>query len=113
MANKKEIMIAMYDNGMTYQKIGEVFGISKQCVHQLINSGDGIRLSTLTKIPYIGLRMWMLANRVSVKELNKRVGTATSITRGCNPRMDTINKILKVTGLTYEECFNTEEEDGK
>ena len=112
MANKKEIMIAMYDKGMTYQQIGEVFGISKQAVHQLINSGDGVRLSTLAKIPYIGLRMWMLANRVTVKELNKRVGTATSITGGSNPRMDTINKILKVTGLTYEECFKTEVDDG-
>ena len=111
MSTKKEIMLAMYDAGMTYQKIGEVFGVSKQAVHQIINGGDGLRLSTLMKIPYVGLRQWMLENRVTVAELNKRVGINLPITRGGNLSMKAINKILKVTGLTYEECFNTEVTD--
>ena len=106
MAKNKEIMRAMYDSGMTYQKIGEIFGVSKQAVYQMINGGDGVRIHTLMKIPYVGLRLWMLENRVTLKELNRRIGVRTSITQDNNPRMDTINKILKETGLTYEECFN-------
>lgn len=111
MATKKEIMLAMYDAGMTYQKIGEVFGVSKQAVHQIINSGDGVRLSTLMKIPYVGLRRWMLENRVTQKELNKRAGLTVRITKDGNLSMKAITKILEVTGLTYEECFNTEVTD--
>lgn len=111
MATKKEIMIAMHDAGMTYKKIGEIYGVSRQAVHQIINNGNGVRLSTLIKIPYVGLRLWMIENRVTVSELNKRVGTRLSFSKNINLRMATINKILEVTGLTYEECFNTEETD--
>ena len=112
MATRKEIMIAMYDSGMTYQKIGEIYGISRQAVQKIINNGDGIRLGALMKIPYVGLRLWMLENRVTISELRKRLGTRVVINGRSNPQMETINKILEVTGLSYEECFNTERTDG-
>ena len=59
MAKRKEIMRAMREAGMTYEQIGDAFGVSKQAVHQYINCGDGFNLGAVMKIPYMGLRMWM------------------------------------------------------
>ena len=60
------------------------------------------------KVKYVGLRDWMIENCVTVAELERRCGNLrmlASLTGKSNPSKYTIDAILQVTGLTYEECF--------
>lgn len=106
------------DQGMTYREIGKVLGISYQAVYQTLENemtGDWFRTVTPKRCIYPKLRAWMNDNRVSVIELIRRIGGNPSETRynrvarslNGNARMtkETIDEILAVTGMTYEEAF--------
>lgn len=112
---RKALIDGMREEGMTYEAIGRVFGISKQAayeIHKRDYKGDHFRVSTVLEVKYIGLREWMLENRVSITALGKMCGV-TNLHNGTLVgkhalTKPTIDKILKVTGLTYEECFKEE-----
>ena len=72
-------------------------------------------------VPYTGLSKWMNESNYSVAKLARESGctdnhsyvTITSYLQG-SPRMDidSIRKILRFTGMTFEEAFGeTEQED--
>ena len=68
-------------------------------------------LSNTMNVKYIRLRKGMLWNGVSVNKLEKLCGKCDlhrSLFDKSEPRKGTIDAILKVTGLTYEECFMEE-----
>lgn len=92
----------------TYKEIGEALNVSKQRAAQLVRTmpGDGLHVSTLRKIPYKGLREWMLANKVSFTKLNELCGcdARRAVWNGGLSKR-TIDTILRVTGLDYETCF--------
>lgn len=111
---RAEVIQEMRKKGMTYEEIGEVFGISKQAVYQAAHPGDGFHAGAVMKVSYTGLRKWMLDNRVTFTMLGELCGRPRlygSIVGKTEPRKDTIDAILKVTGLTYEECFKEETDD--
>jgi hypothetical protein len=108
MDNRHERAKAMRAEGKTYRAIGEALGVTRQRAKQLVQyvPGDYLHVYALWEIPYKGLREWMLANRVSIKELGVRCGCVVERVAkggGCNKR--TIDAILRVTGLDYETCF--------
>lgn len=109
MTKRSEIIRKLHAEGLTYEKIGEIFGISKQAVHETSKSyGDHFHEHSVQKVKYVGLRQWMLKNRVSISKLEKLCGISKvhkSLVGDCNPGKRTIDAILSVTGLTYEECF--------
>ena len=110
MNSRYEIMRKLHDEGMTYEQIGKCFGISKQAVHQKLERGptDHFREGATRKVKYIGLREWMINNRVSMTKLEElcSISKAYRPLVGCGqPSKKTIDAILAVTGLTYEECF--------
>lgn len=115
MAKRVELYRRLREKGMTYEEIGELFGVSKQCVHDAVTKNrDGFHEAATLKIRYSGLRNWMLENRIGLNDLSKRCGVARerlyhNLVRECDPRKNTIDAILAATGLTYEECFK---EDG-
>lgn len=117
MAKRVELYRRLREKGMTYKEIGELFGVTKQAVHDTVaKNRDGFYESAAQKVRYIGLRNWMLENRVNISELSKRCGVVRetlyhNVVRECDPRKKTIDAILRVTGLTYEECFKGEEEE--
>lgn len=114
MSKRGELIRAMHEKGLTYEEIGEIFGISKQAAHQAQVDHDGFREYMVLKVKYVGLRNWMLENRVNLSELATRCGTAKlndSLIGKHEPRKKTIDAILRVTGLTYEECFKEREDD--
>lgn len=114
MTTRKEIIANMRAKGMTYEEIGEVLGITKQRVHQIatIQHNDHFRAESVRQIRFVGLRNWMLKNRVKICELEKMCGLSkvyrSIVTDSYEPSKRTIDAILKVTGLTYEECFREE-----
>lgn len=110
MATRIEICHALREKGLTYEEIGDIFGISKQAVHEALNKPrDGFRETTVRRVKYVGLRNWMLNNRVSLAELERRCGDSCRMRRSLvgpyEPSKRNIDAILKITGLTYEECF--------
>ena len=98
----------MRREGKSYKEIGEALNVTRQRAAQLVcwMPGDGLHVSTLRKIPYKGLREWMLANRISFKKLSELCGMDVRravIGDGCTKT--TIDEILRATGLDYETCF--------
>lgn len=100
---------------MTYKQIGEAMGISRQRVSQICGKQDVAHFRVITDCPYHNLRNWMNENKVSRTEFIRRMGLESNrenlarfrkIIRGENePRKSYIDKMLKVTGFTYEQLF--------
>lgn len=103
----------MRDKGLTYEDIGEILGVSRQRAHQLVTEyPDGFHEESARKVKYVGLRNWLLENRMNMAELERKTGLTRlhkTLKGDCEPRKSTIDAILAVTGLTYEECFRVEE----
>ena len=113
MNSRYEIMRKLHDEGISYEKIGQYFGISKQAVHQKLNRGptNHFHEGSVRKVKYIGLRDWMLNNRITMTKLEELCGISKSyksLAGSYQPSKKTIDAILAVTGLTYEECFKEE-----
>ncbi len=117
-----ETMRDLYLAGKTYEEIGTEFGISKQRVYQLI----GGEMKHKVVIPeerciYPNLRLWMNENNVSVNKLCRtmydgrlepeRTEVLRKALKGSNCTKNTIDRILKATGLTYEEAFGRSDTD--
>ena len=115
-------MIDMKNEGKTYQAIADEFGISKQRVQQLIGTRDAryFRHIKKTACIYKGIRTYLNDNKISVAEFVRRVygcyhpvymSRIMSKLRGSNDiQKRYIDKILEVTGLTYEVAFELEED---
>ena len=109
--------VALRNQGMTYQQIADVLGISKQAVGNSLSRYDYRRFKYIQPeaCVYEGLRVWMNEHHVNVSELVRRLGLQTApanITRyrqilsgNYELRKATIDKILEITGLTYEQAF--------
>lgn len=110
-------MIALRKQGLTYKEIGEEMGISKQRVCHYLNKGD-CRYNKPIKehqCVFVGIRNWMNSNNISMSELVRRLKNTNHpvefylvrkyLTREYSMRMDTIDRLLEITGLTYEQAF--------
>jgi transcriptional regulator with XRE-family HTH domain len=63
---------------------------------------------------YPGIAQWLYENRCTYAKLAELIGAPqASVSRWMNgvhkPNKPTIDKILKVTGMTYEQAFGEEE----
>jgi len=104
-----------YD-GFTYEKIGEEFGVSKQCVEQfLINTIRGTRcFSKYTH--YKNLIEWMMLNGFSPTSFAKHIGMTPYILRdrlkeGSAFSQKELIKICKRTGFSLDELVEGENDD--
>lgn len=118
MGSRRSQILRMREEGHTYEEIGKVLGLSKQRCHQIVHydrrGGDGFKPKSIMKIPYVGLRNWMMENRVTVSELSKRVGVSWLATDGKKGIGTVIvERILEETGLTFEECFARDDATGE
>lgn len=108
MESRQEQAKELRADGKSYAEIGNVMNISRQRAMQLAKwmPGDGLHVGALHKIPYKGLREWMIANRVSIIELGRRCGCSVGrAVKGDGCQKYTIDAILRVTGIDYETCF--------
>lgn len=115
MEDKREIARRLYGEGLTYKEVGERLGVSKARAHVLVNkpSQGYFNKMAIDKVRYIGLREWMIKNKVTMSELERRCRANRmyhNLVYNHKPNKKTIDAILSVTGLTYDECFK---EDSK
>lgn len=124
-AERKNKMLEMHEKGLSYQEIGKVFNISRQRVYMIIGGHFRVFFKPITsdECIYPNLRKWMNDNRVNRAELCRRLydnfqphslSVICNFLKGHNSYATKhfIDKCLKVTGLTYEELFETKEREG-
>ena len=103
--------------GATLQSIADRFEVSLEWVRQVIPPIDGKTWSKYgirSRCVYPGICQWLFDNRCTYAKLAELIGAPqASVSRWMNgiykPNKDIIDKILKVTGLTYEQAFREEE----
>lgn len=118
---KKEQMIAFRNQGMKYRDIAKAFGCSYQYVAKICATYDPSHFRCIyEECVYPNLRKWMNENKVGRGEFLRRMGLDAHPTnyerlkyviRGESyPRKDYIDKMLEVTGMTYETLFALSDE---
>lgn len=114
---KREQAIALRRKGMTYQEIADSMGVSKAYVAVLLDKTvktSNFRIWPIELSPYPVLTQWMNDNQMTRQELAEKLGYSPS-TSSCyiiTKIMKTdkftkkeIDKLLELTGMTYEELF--------
>lgn len=118
---RADLYLADRAKGMTYRKIAEKHGVSHQTVAQVCAKYSPNRFKPFTaeEVIYPNLRRWLNKNKVNKAEFMRRMGILpqpsgfsrmTSWMKGkTHPDKKHIDKILAVTGLTYEKLWEVEE----
>ncbi len=99
--------VELRERGLTYQQIADRYGVSRQAVQQGMVKEQNRKPGAVMKLKYPGLRDWCLENDYRLSELERLCGftlRSKHINSGLSQRK--INRILEVTGLTYEEAFS-------
>lgn len=120
--SKRKQMQMLRDQGMKYKEIAEKIGVSSQYVSMVCGKCDPAYFQYVDEsCIYPNLRKWMNDNKITRREFLRRMGLMPytgnyerfgSYLRGTNyPRKQYIDKMLKVTGMTYETMFYTEKEE--
>ena len=117
----KQQMKNLHKDGKTYQEIGDTFGISRQRVFQIIGSSDVryFHRIGLKSCIYKGIRKYMNDNMISMTEMTRRLydgvysplnfrRTRDRLNGNMQITKQYIDKILALTGLTYEVAFELE-----
>lgn len=116
-------MIRLREQGWSFQAIADNLGLSRQRVYQLIGKRNIAYFKPITpkQCKFVGLCEWLNKKSISIAELIRQVRGehkyhpatfvqySNYLTGRYNMSMPTIDKILKVTGLTYEEAFGRRE----
>ena len=122
---RKQQIINDRDAGMTHQQIADKHGVSRQYVSQVCATHNPSQFRAVKKehCIYPNLRAWMNKNRCSRAELARRMGYSSEPCSSLRlgdymmgrfaPRKPMIDKMLEVTGMTYEKLFALEDDDGK
>ena len=102
---------AMLLDGHTLQTVGERFGISKQGVQQMLTVTN-IRIDMAAQsCVYPNISRWMAQNGYGYMSIAKMCDITPqtvqrALSKGSDCKKSFIDKILKVTGMTYEEAFD-------
>lgn len=114
---RKAYMRSLYESGMTYEEIGETLGVSQQRVYQMIGGEykNHFRRVSEKSCVFVGLRNWLNDNKVNVSDLVRRIygefyaeshkRLASKLRGRTEFKKAEIDKLLEITGLTYEEAF--------
>lgn len=121
--DRKNTFIAEHNAGMTLREIAAKHGLSYQRVHQIIGGSTKNIKNWFKEIPseeciYPNIRKWMNNNRITYAELSRRLWGQSHPAYYCRlhkyllgasslPKR-VIDKLIEVTGLTYEELFTEE-----
>lgn len=111
---EKKKAYCMLIDGATYQEVGDEIGISKQAIHQQFSGLlKGRSFSGTRKNKYKNIEKFMIENNINRKNFAECTGlnyqNFCKILRAeTEPTKQTIDKILKFTGMTYEQAFAEE-----
>lgn len=99
-------------SGETYASIAVRFAVSPTLVRRYCDADKPYhRAFENDKIVYTGIREWLAEHKISLLKMCREVDASYYnmyhiVTGKGLPRKDNIDKILKYTGMTYEEAFS-------
>lgn len=111
----KEQKIEIYSmllDGATYTECASKFGVSRQYVHQLFPQMRGCSVERrIEKYKYKNLAKWIYGNGYNLSTFSAAINTYAPHFNNMmlghhDPSKKVIDKILDVTGMTYEEAFS-------
>lgn len=103
--------------GETVTRIADSYCVSAAAIYDRFKK-IGVDISRITVKHrsgiYPNLGNWMSENKIGLDRFSKAVGISYQGLRNflngkSNPKLETIQNILKVTGMTYEQAFATEQ----
>lgn len=106
-------------DGATLQQVADIFGVTKEYIRQITPAGQRSRYRSADEryahCVYPAIAQWMHDNRFSYKRLANEIGVAPATLYGGlsgarHVAKYTIDGVLAVTGMTYEEAFAKKEE---
>lgn len=98
-------------DGATYQEISNKFGVTKQCIEQMLRPRDRKRPKISKQCIYSGLAQYIKDNNLTYSKLEKIMGvnSVTTVSKKIKGKtlftIVEIERILEKTGMTFEECF--------
>lgn len=119
---KSEIYIRERESGMSVTDIARKYGVTYQAVsHATAKTGAKyFKHYTPSRCVYPNLRTWLNENQITINDFARRIGLAqgggsssriNGYFKGSHyPQKDMIDKMIAVTGLSYEEMFYREED---
>ena len=104
----------MREKGFTLQEIADKFECSKQYVNQVLGCCGRVTNVNRTKCIYPNIFSYRRNNNISQEKFAEILGTTQpTLSRYLNGTREIpksfIDDVLRVTGMTYEEAFKTEE----
>lgn len=106
-------------DGKTFQEIGDEFGVSKQCIEQMLGFHQRkARTSIAVKCIYKGLAGYLQEEKISIAKMTELLEAKTpyivskKLSGEKEFKISEIKKILQITGQTFEECFEEKETPG-
>ena len=113
---KTDLYIKERESGKSVIEIARMYGVSHQAVaHATAKKNNYFKRYTEENCVYPNLRKWLNDNKVTRSEFMRRMEMPTSpnnhsrisnyFTGRNYPSKATIDKFIKVTGMTYEELF--------
>lgn len=117
---KFEIYRAEREKGKTYRQIADEYGVSKQVIAQACGKRQvsRFRFWNESRCIYPNVRKWLNENQVGSAELVRRMGwhcysdnyarVGRWLSGKTNPSKENIDKLLSITGLSYEKFFETD-----
>lgn len=103
---------SMRFDGVSIQEIADHFGVTREYIGQITPTINtlAVRRKKLDSYIYPNISRWMKENRVCASKLAKTIGispvTVSNMLSGrVNTTKSTIDKVLEVTGMTYEQAF--------
>ena len=122
--SRKAQMIEMHEKGMNYTDIGKVFGLSRQRVYQLIGGGYKSHFQSIKSenCIYEEIRQFLIVNKMSIAEFSRKIyednhpvhkSTISNVLKGSDVHKSIIDRILDITGLTYEQAFKRSDNNGE
>ena len=111
---KADLYMADRAKGMTYRQIADKYGVTYQSVHATVCSVDGAYRTVISSrgCIYPNLRAWLNKDR-------RRRDRFFEAMKGCSirdimngtrmPKKPTIDKMIALTGMTYEELFQEDD----
>lgn len=122
---RADLYVAERAKGKNYREIAQMYGVSYQVVAAACgkHSPNLFKPFTEKQVVYPNLRRWLNENKVGKREFARRMGNvpggneignlASWFCGKAYPSKKTIDLMLKITGLTYEELFMREDDNGQ
>ena len=113
---QKSDALKMLLEGATYAEVGRKYMMPREKIRDMFCGVIGVR--RVSNIPieglYPNLINWIKENEYGITKFGRAIGYSCSngtrrmLTGELSPTKNVIDKILELTGMTYEECFAKE-----